>query len=297
MKLQETTWATLRQKAEAIELKLTKNRFFDPIDRRATCATRKSKMQDFERPDDYFVERWTPCRVGRSKTERCPICDVMLATERVGAPLNRAIGIQIVGLNNMAFIPNAFPYTSNHWLLVRTDHYWGHYHNRRATQRGALRIKDVMRVALAWQSGSFFFNGMCGNSLEHFHVHFTSELLPLFRGNDNQWKQNVSQCALKNRWGCMCYRGEMFKFTLSNYGQVARVVTEKAQALTKKGADINYAGFVSKGVGHLLLIGRECAENKLGFGSSELAGLLTSADKKAYVESDLKRVCKKSIVK
>lgn len=137
---------------------------------------------------EFFV---SPCRVGRASkyclgkinecsikpTEyKCPLC-YTLDTDIVNPcePLNKIIRKDIT--ENLAIIPNAYPYLEKQFLITTKKH---------INQIQALNnfdflseLYEVILSLLSTNDGVIIFNGVCGNSLEHFHCQYTQTKIPL----------------------------------------------------------------------------------------------------------------------
>ena len=155
-----------------------------------SCSNRLNGIKEYKNIDGFeFLV--SPCRVGRaskyclgkvnecslkSTDYKCPLC-YTLDTDIVNPcePLNKIIRKDIT--ENLVIIPNAYPYLGKQFLITTKKH---------INQIQALNnfeflseLYEVILSLLSTNDGVIIFNGVCGNSLEHFHCQYTQTKMPL----------------------------------------------------------------------------------------------------------------------
>ena len=126
----------------------------------------------------------TPSRIGFDNTlnrklkPSCPLC-VNINHPDLADPINK---IKCLLWRGYIICPNTFPYFKNHYLIISSNH--NENRNGVGTQKiiyqNKLVIYDMLKFyQLNNYSGTMFFNGEIGNSLNHFHFHHISEELPI----------------------------------------------------------------------------------------------------------------------
>lgn len=139
--------------------------------------------------------------------------------ENINFPINKFVGLI---WRKYSIIPNAFPYLKNHFLLMSLD-----YDCVNDSKHGSQLImhtdKRVIGDILDFydlidQKGFMFFNGFIGNSLKHFHCHYTTEKSILSKtikdikkfNTENFKTKNGSIVTILKSEKCPCYNGTFF---------------------------------------------------------------------------------------
>lgn len=140
------------------------------------CKYRYTNVEGNVKGFDYTC---ASCREGRAEVSeilkgRCPLCNLKLRT--LPEPLKKVKWIEWG--NRFMIIPNAFPYFENHINFISKNH----------ETQDIIRERDVINTLFSFYESigkgkwMLFFNHLIGNSLNHFHVHATTQMdMPLVR--------------------------------------------------------------------------------------------------------------------
>lgn len=143
------------------------------------------------------------CRVGRKQVSdilkgKCPLCH--LFEPNLPLPLTK---IKFIDWSRrFIIIPNAFPYLENHINFISKQH----------ETQDIIRQKHVIEditffyTQLGKHKWTLFFNHLIGNSLNHFHVHATTEKdFPIFNLIEARHKENKRKIQILKF--TPCYKG------------------------------------------------------------------------------------------
>lgn len=270
-----------------IQEKLVKNNYYNnifdvcsnerkkvSIRTRKKCRTRIDNVSD-TLLNNGFVVRKTPCRSGRKlkcmrhsckKTNKryCPLCYFTRnRLKSVCVELNSNVVTKLS--KNFVLIPNAFPYLDNQFLItVRSHKKQMDIINKYCVELYRVFV-DILKNN---EDGKIFFNGDCGNSLEHFHCQFTTTEFPIFLELPD------FDGIINNKR----FRGYYVKvYSSSKFRDLIRI-------LTNKGISFNF--ILQKGIYNyfdVVFFVRNCNRiltKDLNFGATELAGLINTRNGK-----------------
>jgi hypothetical protein len=220
------------------------------------------------------------CVVEEPKTT-CPLCGVVKDTGvSPCTQLNKIIRTE-TGDDELIIIPNAFPYLEQHFLITSKTHLKQDFINDAANLG---RVVDIAERLLPLQlkagvGGVVFFNGYCGNSLEHFHCQYTISKFPIF---ENITLENG---LLENPH----FRG----YVITN--AAADLVKRMSGAISKILAAGLLYNFIMRRIadGRLqaVLFVRSCklapGMLDMNFGATELSGVIASAKKLKNTEEEI----------
>jgi len=258
-----------------------------------SCVNRLSNIVKYKNIGSYILLK-SPCRIGRSSRycsknfkdckivenhELCPICNI-LNTDIISPcePLNNIIRLYIKFDYPLIIIPNAYPYLEKHFLIVSPNH------NK---QMDSLKNKTLVHnifticnIILQIGKGVVFFNGICGNSLEHFHCQYTTTIMPLFNMMSENHKGFFDEGGL---------RGYSIIISLDNIDLFIKCT----DIIIKNNLTYNFiVRKVLSGLQVVLFV-RNCIIPKgvkdLNFGSTELSGIIVSNEELTINEEDIKK--------
>ena len=277
------------EKLETLKQKLVDKQFYDIITSRCNdnnvttnCSDRISGLEKGIIKDTEFIRITTPCRIGRDincmtnvcikneTTTTCPLCYFTSKnkTETVCSNIDQ-IG-QYDLKHGFIMIPNAFPYLDNHFLITVKEHKTQFDVVNNLAKNLLDNINDLLIIN---PTSVIFFNGMCGNSLEHFHCQITTTQFPIF----NYVPQNN---GLINRDD---FRGWFISFSYENVGifsdMIEKIKDHSYNFILKKNGDLFYCVF---------FIRKNCdiVQPNLNFGSTELAGVIASSSTDNFPNKD-----------
>ena len=268
------------------------------------CADRISNEEHYKTIGDYYKLYVAPCRIGREikncakkvvcvggecvveepKTT-CPLCGVVKDTGvSPCSQLNKIIRTE-TGDEELIIIPNAFPYLERHFLITSKNHLKQDFINDAANLGRVVGIAERLLTAEAeageeaGAGGVVFFNGYCGNSLEHFHCQYTISKFPIFQ------HITVENGLLEDPH----FRGYVIT------GEAADLVKRMSGAISKIVAAGLLYNFIMRRIGdgrlQAVLFVRSCklapGMIDMNFGATELSGVIASAKKLNNTEAEI----------
>lgn len=119
-------------------------------------------------------------------TIKCPLC-LNLHVNKTIYPFNLVKGLL---WRDYLIKPNTFPYFKIHFLIMPPYHV-----ANRGVQNDVHKnkniITDMLHFIKLMGTGSVFFNGMIGNSLEHLHFHYTDVFFPVTKFKQYKLKKKL----------------------------------------------------------------------------------------------------------
>jgi len=258
------------------------------------CADRVSNEEHYKTIGDYYKLYISPCRIGREikncakkvvcvgescvvkePETACPLCGVVKDTGvSPCSQLNKIIRTE-TGDEELIIIPNAFPYLERHFLITSKSHLKQDFINTAANLGRVVDIAERLLTA----DGVVFFNGYCGNSLEHFHCQYTISKFPIF---ENITLENG---LLENPH----FRG----YVITDAG--AELVQRMSGAISKIVTAGLLYNFIMRRIDdgrlQVVLFVRSCklapGMLDMNFGATELSGVIASAKKLKNTEEEI----------
>ncbi len=236
------------------------------------CANRLDQVTRGIIPDTLFETIKTTCRIGRDincvisecnseSKNKCPICYFSNTNEKIQTVCTGLDKFKSYKLDDtFILIPNAFPYLDNHFLITVPTHSSQFEIMNTLGMQLLYNINKLLRVN---PTGVIFFNGMCGNSLEHFHCQITTTDFPIF-------KYVPQNNGLIDKDG---FRGWFITFSYENKSEFSDMLDKLKESsynfILKKNNNIfQCIFFVRKNC--------ETVQPNLNLGSTELSGILGS---------------------
>ena len=158
-------------------------------DKISDCKNREDNIEIGQIEDTEFITITTPCRIGRdincmikkssdcrSGGIKCPLC--YFTQKNIDTICSAIDKIELYDLEHrFIMIPNAFPYLENHFLITVDEHKT----QFEILNNSSIDLLNNIKYLLSNNPNAvIFFNGMCGNSLEHFHCQITTTQFPIF---------------------------------------------------------------------------------------------------------------------
>lgn len=135
----------------------------------------------------------TTCRLGRNLTlcngyvdtkkhtiyvPRKDLCMLCLTIRNApNSPCMPFRALKIIASHGFLLFPNAFPYFPMHFLITTIDHTT---QDAIATRELLLPFANIIHALCMVENDTIFFNGMCGNSMDHFHAHYVEFPFPIY---------------------------------------------------------------------------------------------------------------------
>ena len=236
------------------------------------CENRLDQVTRGIIPNTLFETITTPCRIGRDidcvkqecnseSPNKCPICYFTNTNEKIKTVCTGLDKFKSYELDDtFILIPNAFPYLDNHFLITVSNHI---PQFEIMNTLGIQFLDNINKLLIVNPTGVIFFNGMCGNSLEHFHCQITTTDFPIF-------KYVPKNNGLIDTNG---FRGWFITFSYETKHVFSDMIDKVKESsynfiLNKKDSIFQCFFFVRKNCGTV--------QPNLNFGSTELAGIIGS---------------------
>ena len=262
----------------------------DPtIDIPTKCKNRFDEIKSYKSINgfNFFV---SPCRIGRESkfcSQRvqnclltknaisCPICNISDRTEV--NPCRQLNNIIITELDDMfILLPNAYPYLEKQFLITTKNH---------ILQIDLLDNIEILSnlinifVETLDDNSVIFFNGICGNSLEHFHCQYTTSKFPIF----DQLQKDFTGFYQNNLFrGYVCIIPNKDVKEIFDLIQKIKMHNLTYNFITRKISELNL---------QIIFFIRFCHVNKnvkdLNFGATELSGVIVSNKELSYSDTDI----------
>lgn len=241
-----------------------------------SCKNRIDDIKKGNIPDTEFITITTPCRIGRDInctidsvdkcdqiTPSCPLC--YFTQENVATVCSSINKMQQYKLDGeFIMIPNAFPYLENQFLITVRNHK-SQFDVVNNLTTGLLN--NIIKLLTISPTSVIFFNGICGNSLDHFHCQITTSDFPIFK----YIPLNKGHSGLINTND---FRGWFIIFSYNSqdifYNMIKKLKDYSYNFILKKNGDLFCCIF---------FIRKNCDKvyPNLNFGSTELAGVIASS--------------------
>lgn len=154
-----------------------------------------------------MIAKSTPARDGFNHTQKknfrnikpkCILCQ-QINNPNIVYPLTL---MRLLLWRGYFIIPNVFPYFKHHYLIMSSNHNEGKVKelgNQNMTHQNNQVITDMIDFyKLIEYDGSIFFNGMAGNSQDHFHYHHIKEELPIQKYLELESNLTIEKYTSKN---------------------------------------------------------------------------------------------------
>jgi hypothetical protein len=231
----------------------------------------------------------SPCRIGRKSQycskqvincsiedniQKCPLCSILdNNTINPCVALNAKIITPLQSI--FLLVPNAYPYLDNQFLITTKSH----FKQMDVINDNIDILFQIFLNLLTTDKDVIFFNGICGNSLEHFHCQYTTSVFPIFT---SLTKENSGFYEFSY------FRG--YVLNTSNYTDILGLITKIIYS------DFTYNFIVRKIDNNTLqfvFFIRRCIIYNipdLNFGATELSGIIvgsTSEDLGVFTEDNI----------
>ena len=257
-----------------------------------SCSDRISNIVKYKSIGPFILLK-SPCRIGRGSRycsknfkdckiiendEKCPICNIIsLDVDSPCEQLNHIIRLYINSDSPLIIIPNAYPYLDKHFLIVSPNH-----NKQMESLKNKTLVNNLFTICntiLQIGNGVVFFNGICGNSLEHFHCQYTTTKMPLFTMITED------------------HVGIFYKDGLRGYSIIISdnidLFIKCTNIIIKNNLTYNFITRKVKTGLQIVLFIRNCVipngVKDLNFGSTELSGIIVSNEELTINEEDIKK--------
>jgi len=209
--------------------------------------------------------------------------------------------MKMIYIDGLIILPNPFPYFKRQFLITADVAEYSDHYTQTIFQENFSYFHKILKVSnelCKQKDGMVFFNGLCGNSLKHFHCQFAIHKLPIFSfiddvGNkENFIKIEPNVQVLFNNDSNKYFRGIVFSnLSLEDLG-------EKVEKYIVELSNLKYLyNFIirrKRSKLQMVLFIRNCKTKKgtvdFNFGSTELGGSIVNQirfDDKLFKEKDI----------
>jgi len=158
------------------------------------CPDRTSNIAFFKKSEIGIIFISTPClryelmqqcwRIAsnNAQTQSCPLCSSI--NSYYLSPCIPMTLINYLVLDGMVIMPDGFPFMEKSFLIT-----FPYHKTQKIMQEDVEILYKILKIAdvICNNKNIMFFNGTCGNNVEHFHVHFCN----LYLMNDVRTPINV----------------------------------------------------------------------------------------------------------
>jgi len=200
--------------------------------------------------------------------------------------------MNVIPIDGLIILPNPFPYFYKQFLITTENLENKPHKTQRIFQNDFSYFLKVLKVAnelCKQKDGIVFFNGICGNSLEHFHCQFAQQKLPIFDFIDNKdgsednllTVEKGVQVLYNTKDNNQFFRGVVFSnFSMDNLSKKVEIYVNE---LTKRGYLYNFIIRKKGSRLQMVLFIRNCKVKKgtidFNFGSTELGGISVKSER------------------
>jgi hypothetical protein len=206
--------------------------------------------------------------------------------------------------------PNTFPYFKLHYLIQSSDHLEG---TDRGTQneihKNPNTIQDMLDFSKLMKDGTLLFNGWVGNSLGHFHLHYTDTHFPI---KTKFKKYSFDKDIIKSKNGSLINIYKDSKHNCKNFILIkgpgpGSDVFQLLEYLNSIKLFYNLLIYRNKDIFYVFVFIRRKEQDELNFnfGSAHMSGLSTFSDNNLKLYNNNKKdflkiidnYCSKTLVK
>ena len=178
--------------------------------------------------------------------------------------------------------PNTFPYFKVHYLIISSDHISNYRGIQKDLHINPNIIKDMLEFIKIIKKGTLLFNGYIGNSLEHFHFHYTDIHLPI-KKNMKKYSYNKKIINTKNKSIINIYEDDnnnCKNFVLIKGINISDDVFKFIKYIDSQKLLYNLMCYYSKDIFNVFIYIRDkkLDNYNFNFGSTHLSGLATFSD-------------------
>ena len=197
------------------------------------CTNRRNQIRNEELSFNKLginigIPFYSKCRqrLKLKNSNICVLCNPFKLYNIVNENSEKISSIKLLSWRKYYIEPNKFPYMENQILIFTKNHIKRNSEGKEIGAQDSIRYKEYQNdifdyFILNKKNISVFFNGLCGNSLEHYHFHSTTLIFPIekylreFKNNRNimyEIKYNIYGTVINH----YCYRGIYLKTDISN---------------------------------------------------------------------------------
>ena len=283
----------LRNKINNLYKELNNKKFFRSVNSKLlnNCVNRRNKIRNEklsfnELGINIGIPFYTKCRqrLKLKDPSSCVLCNPFKLYNIINESSEKIAATKLLSWRGYYIEPNLFPYMDNQILIFSKTHLNINNEGKEIGTQYSIKYKEYKDdifdyFILINRNISVFFNGVCGNSLNHFHFHSTTFIFPIekylreFKNNSNiihEIKYNVYGTVINH----YCYRGIYLKTDISNKLYLKYLYSIYIDYSIKRGYYISFLLYrIDNELNFVLFI-----QTKSGgpYGASDLAGYFYS---------------------
>ena len=216
------------------------------------------------RKSKYCSNKIVDCSLIKDNETNCPICFVINDTIiNPCLPLNSKIKVTLN--DNFLLLPNAYPYLEHQFLITTNTHY-----KQMNVFINDVFINELFTIFLQILNYDdvLFFNGICGNSLEHFHCQYTTSQFPFLQQLEKTFSGFYN-----------IYPFRAYVLNTSDYTDMLTLINK----INDKGLTFNFITRKSnESTLQIIFFIRNCISDgstlDLNFGATELSGIIVGTN-------------------
>lgn len=307
----------LGKKINNLYKELNNENFFRSVNSKLLnkCVNRRNKIRNEklsfnELGINIGIPFYSKCRqrLKLKDSSACSLCNPFKLYNIINKSSEKITSTKLLSWREYYIEPNKFPYMDNQILIFSKTHLDINNEGKEIGTQYSIKYKEYKNdifdyFILINRNISVFFNGVCGNSLNHFHFHSTTLIFPIekylkeFKNNSNiihEIKYNVYGIVINH----YCYRGIYLKTDISNKLYLKYLYSIYIDYFIKRGYYISFLLYrIDNELNFVLFI-----QTKSGgpYGASDLAGYFYSEkeNKESLKENSYKIIntCNKYLI-
>lgn len=261
----------------------------------------------------YYVNEFgmqfykTTCRLGRNLTlcngyvdtendtiyvpqkDLCMLC--LTIRNAPNSPCLPFRAMKFIASHGFLLFPNAFPYFSIHFLITTIDHTT---QDAIATRELLLPFGHIVQALCMVENDTIFFNGMCGNSMDHFHAHYVEFPFPIYPMLQEYMASGTTSKAAATYQSCRIYLVQKFRGWITGFllhceeiHPIMECMHLFISTIGEIGATSNFIIHKKGPIYECILFVRRIIPHSLNYGANELGGVVASMYEKRPRTEDI----------
>ena len=264
------------------------------------CQDRRQDIK-FHHDNEFGMKFYkTTCRLGRNLTlcngyvdtkehtiyvPRKDLCMLCLTIRNApNSPCLPFRALKIIESHGFLLFPNAFPYFHMHFLITTIDHTT---QDAIATRELLVPFANIVHALCMVENDTIFFNGMCGNSMDHFHAHYVEFPFPIY-SQLQEYIDDGTKCSRTYTYkSCQIYVLDNFREWITGLllhcieiQPIMECMHMFISSIGEIGATSNFIIHKKGSIYECILFVRRIIPQSLNYGANELGGFVAFMSEK-----------------
>jgi hypothetical protein len=264
------------------------------------CQDRRQDIK-FHHDNEFGMKFYkTTCRLGRNLTlcngyvdtkehtinvpqkDLCILC--LTIRNAPNSPCLPFRAMKFIASHGFLLFPNAFPYFPMHFLITTMDHTT---QDAIATRELLLPFGQIVQALCMVENDTIFFNGMCGNSMDHFHAHYVEFPFPIYPMLHEYTTASDQKITFTYQSECRIYLVQNFRGWITGLLLHCKEIQPIMECMHMFISSIGEIGATSNFIIHkkgsiyeCILFVRRIIPQSLNYGANELGGIVAFMSEK-----------------